>query len=181
MTGQDSGLDEHHLVRLARLAVERFVVRREIVAAPEDLSPDLSLRAGVFVSIKKRGELRGCIGTIEAMRHNIAEEVIQNAISAATRDPRFPAVRADELDWLVYSVDVLTEPERVSGMAELDARRYGVVVAKGNRRGLLLPNLEGVDGVEQQVAIACAKAGISLKEDFELMRFEVRRYGRAGA
>lgn len=172
--------DEHPLVQLARLAVECFVVQREIMVAPEDLPPECAAQAGVFVSIKKRGELRGCIGTVEATRRNIAEEVIRNAISAAARDPRFPPIRANELASLSYSVDVLTAPERVSGAGELDAHHYGVVVAKGSRRGLLLPNLEGVESVAQQVAIACAKAGILLEEDFELMRFEVRRYKQQG-
>jgi len=133
-------------------------------------------RAGVFCSIKKNGQLRGCIGTIEPVRRNIAEEIIHNAIAAATDDPRFPEVRPDELRWLTYSVDVLGKPEPIEGMHQLDPKRYGVIVSSGHRRGLLLPNLEGVDTVEEQVRIARQKAGISRGENVSLQRFEVVRH-----
>jgi len=133
-------------------------------------------RAGVFVSLKKHGELRGCIGTIGPVRPNIAEEIINNAISAGTQDPRFPAVREKELEDLVYSVDVLGRPEKIESIDELDVKRYGVIVTAGFRRGLLLPDLEGVDTPEQQVAIALQKAGIRPSEKSEMERFEVIRY-----
>lgn len=134
-------------------------------------------RAGVFVSIKKQGKLRGCIGTIQPVYGNIAEEIIENAISAATRDPRFSPIRPEELKYLTFSVDVLGEAEKIISAAELDVKRYGVIVTKGNKRGLLLPNLEGVDTVDQQIAIAKQKAGISENdEDVELERFEVVRH-----
>lgn len=141
---------------------------------PEEM---LSQQAGVFVSIHEWGELRGCIGTIASTTNCIAEEIIQNGISASTRDPRFPAIKEYELDQLDISVDVLSDAEPISSMEELDVKRYGVIVTKGFRRGLLLPNLEGVDSVEDQVAIAKQKAGIRIDDwDVELERFEVVRH-----
>jgi len=135
-------------------------------------------QAGTFVSIHKHGMLRGCIGTIEPTQANVAQEVIQNAISAATRDPRFPPVRPEGLADLDIKVDVLSEPEPVESMDELDPRRYGVIVqsARDWRKGLLLPDLEGVDTVEYQVDIARRKAGIWPDEPIKLYRFEVVRY-----
>lgn len=134
-------------------------------------------KAGTFVSIKKNGELRGCIGTILPTKENIALEIISNAISSGTRDPRFNAVREDELDSLSYSVDVLLEPEPIDSIEDLDVKKYGVIVRAGFRTGLLLPNLEGVDTPEEQVSIALRKAGISPKENYSMERFEVIRYG----
>jgi AmmeMemoRadiSam system protein A len=132
--------------------------------------------AGVFCSIHKGGQLRGCIGTTEPVRASIAEEIISNAISAAMRDPRFEPVEEDELDDLVYSVDVLSEPEPILGPDELDPARYGVIVSRRGRVGLLLPDLDGIDTVEQQISIARRKAGIGEREVVELARFEVTRY-----
>lgn len=167
--------DSHPLVRLARLAVESYVQRGE-VASPGDMTPEMKQRAGVFVSLKKHGQLRGCIGTFEPMQDDVAGEIIQNAISSATRDPRFSPVRPDELGSLDYSVDILTSPEPVADRAQLDPRKYGVIVQAGPRRGLLLPDLEGVDSVEMQIAICRQKAGIRPSEPVDLYRFEVRRY-----
>lgn len=133
-------------------------------------------RAGVFVSIKKNGNLRGCIGTIEATTNSIAEEIVQNAISASTRDPRFNAITSDELDDLKVSVDVLGKAEQIDSLELLDPKRYGVIVSNGNRRGLLLPDLEGVDTPEEQIAIAMQKAGIYPQEPIVLERFEVIRH-----
>jgi AmmeMemoRadiSam system protein A len=144
---------------------------------PEDLPPEFfTQRAGTFVSLKKDGNLRGCIGTIEPYRENIAEEIRGNAISAGTQDPRFNAVTPDELNDLVYSVDVLAPAEPVKTAEELDVKRYGVIVTSGRRRGLLLPNLDGVDTVRQQLDIALQKAGIRPTEDYTMERFEVVRY-----
>ena len=120
--------------------------------------------------------LRGCIGTIVPTCKNIAEEIVQNAVSAASRDPRFSEVAEDELSSLVYSVDVLSPPEKISSKDELDVKRYGVIVTKGARRGLLLPNLETVNTVDEQIEIACKKGGIDRREDVELERFEVVRH-----
>ena len=145
--------------------------------SPEDLPEALTgQRAGAFVSIHRQGRLRGCIGTIAPTRSSLAEEIIHNAISAASRDPRFDPIRADELKWLEINVDVLGEPEAIVSAAELDVKRYGVIVTKGHRRGLLLPDLEGVDTVRQQVEIAKQKAGIGPKEKVDLERFEVVRH-----
>ena len=145
---------------------------------PEGLPEEMySRRAGVFVSLKKDGRLRGCIGTIAPVRGSIAEEIIENAISAAIKDPRFHAVEPDELEHLVYSVDVLGDAEKISSPEELDVKRYGVIVSRGYRRGLLLPDLEGVDTAEDQIEIARQKAGIPEDaEDITLERFEVVRH-----
>ena len=130
----------------------------------------------MFVSLKKHGQLRGCIGTISATTESIAAEIIQNAISAGTNDPRFDPVRPDELDDLVYSVDVLSEAEDIKSPDELDEKRYGVIVTSGHRRGLLLPNLPGIDTVREQIAIARRKANIRENEKSTLQRFEVVRH-----
>ena len=165
-------------VRLARAEVEAWVGGQKRIAPPDDLPEEmLRERAGVFVSLHKEGRLRGCIGTIAPTRASVAEEIIENAISAATRDPRFRPVRRDELDALEISVDVLSPAERIASKDELDVKRYGVIVSKGGKRGLLLPNLNGVDTVDEQLSIALRKAGLSEREkNYELERFEVVRH-----
>jgi hypothetical protein len=165
----------HPLVRLAKETVESYVRERKR-PQPKELTPEMKERAGVFVSIKKLGQLRGCIGTFEPTKANVAEEIMANAISSATRDPRFPPVNTAELPQLSYSVDVLTTPEPVEDQSQLDPKRYGVIVESGFRRGLLLPDLEGVNTVEQQIDICRQKAGIFPHEPIKLYRFEVRRY-----
>lgn len=165
----------HPIVKLAKETVESYV-REGKTPELKELTPDMKGRAGVFVSIHKHGELRGCIGTFEPDRSNIAEEIIANAISSSTRDPRFPPVNASELDDLEYNVDILTKPEPVEDSTQLDHRRYGVIVESGPRRGLLLPDLEGVGSVEEQIAICRLKAGISVGESVKLYRFQVRRF-----
>ncbi|MBI5195985.1 MAG: AmmeMemoRadiSam system protein A [Nitrospirae bacterium] len=166
----------HPLVKLAKSTVEAYVREGKICRPPAELTPEMTEKAGVFVSIKKRGELRGCIGTFSPVAKNVAHEIIQNAISAATQDPRFLPVEPSELDELQYSVDVLTPPEKIREPQELNPKKYGVIVKSGSRRGLLLPDLEGVDTVEEQIRIASLKAGISPGEKIELYRFEVKRY-----
>ena len=167
----------HPLVRLAKETIELYVRERKVLnMRDEDLTLEMKDRAGVFVSLKVRGGLRGCIGTFEPCERDIANEVIRNAISAATCDPRFSPVRPEELESLEYSIDVLTAPEQVNSLADLDPRRYGVIVKAGGRRGLLLPDLEGVDTVETQVGIAMQKAGIPPGTPATLFRFEVKRY-----
>ncbi|MEA4882624.1 MAG: AmmeMemoRadiSam system protein A [Clostridia bacterium] len=161
---------------LARNAAEAYVVRRQVIDAPDPLPANMRGRAGVFCSIHKGRELRGCIGTTEPMQACIAEEIISNAISAAVRDPRFEPVAQRELADLAYSVDVLSEPEDIDGPEELDPAKYGVIVRRGDRVGLLLPDLDGVDSVEQQVSIARRKAGIGPGEPLQYARFEVKRY-----
>ncbi len=168
--------ESHPLVKLANDAIKEYVKNRRIIKPPEDLAEEMKGQAGVFVSLKKRGQLRGCIGTFAPTAKNIAEEVIHNAISAATRDPRFSPVAPSELEEIDYSVDVLSEPEKIAGPEGLDPKRYGVIVKSGMRKGLLLPDIEGVDTVEEQIDIARSKAGIYPDEDVELYRFEVKRY-----
>ena len=165
-------------VKLARAEVEAWIRERRRIEPPGDLPEEmLSCRAGAFVSLHKDGRLRGCIGTIEPVRRCVAEEIIENAVAAASRDPRFSPVRADELDALEISVDVLAPPEQIRSKDELDVKRYGVIVSKGWKRGLLLPNLEGVDTVDEQIAIALRKAGLSERETgYALERFEVVRH-----
>lgn len=163
-------------VSLARQALEAYVVEGRKLVPDIETDPLLQEKAGVFVSIKKHGQLRGCIGTIQPTRDNLAGEIVNNAISAGTGDPRFEPVEPDELNELEYSVDVLKAPEQIESMSQLDVKKYGVIVRSGRRSGLLLPNLEGVDTVEEQVAIARQKAGISANEPIELERFEVVRY-----
>ena len=165
----------HPLVKLAKETIESYV-RDRTIPRPKELTPEMMERAGVFVSLKLGGMLRGCIGTYEPAKANVAEEVITNAISSATRDPRFPPVSAGELAELDYSVDVLTEPEPVEGEAELDPKRYGLIVESGARKGLLLPDLEGVDTVARQIEICRSKAGIPPHSPVQLYRFEVKRY-----
>ena len=164
-------------VRLAREAVEAYVLRREVLKVPANLPDEmLSTQAGAFVSIHEHGDLRGCIGTIAPTRDCVAEEIIGNAISASTRDPRFPAITPDELPWLDINVDVLGEPEDIESEDDLDVKRYGVIVSCGHRRGLLLPDLDGIDTPRQQVEIAMKKGGIHRFEKYKLQRFEVIRH-----
>lgn len=169
-------------VALARLSVETFVRTGRPAALPADLPDEMTGRqAGTFVSLHKHGQLRGCIGTISATTDSVAEEILQNGISACSRDPRFDPVRPDELDYLEYSVDVLADAEPISSPAELDVKRYGVIVTKGWKRGLLLPNLDGINTVDEQIAIAKQKAGIRVTDvDVQLERFEVVRHTRGG-
>jgi AmmeMemoRadiSam system protein A len=164
-------------VRLARASLEAWVRGRETLPLPPGLPAELrETRAGAFVSVHKEGRLRGCIGTIAPTCACLGEEIIQNAVSAASRDPRFDPIRAEELPLLEISVDVLSAPEDIASEAELDVKRYGVIVTKGERRGLLLPDLEGVDTPARQVAIARQKAGIRPEERVKLQRFQVVRH-----
>lgn len=164
-------------VKLARASLESYITRQKVLDIPENLPEEMMKeKAGVFVSIHKHGKLRGCIGTIEPTRKCIAKEIIENAISASTRDPRFDPITAEELKWLEINVDVLGKPEKIASRKELDVKRYGVIVSSGYRRGLLLPDLEGVDSVDQQVAIAMQKGGIREGEKYTLERFEVIRH-----
>jgi len=174
-------IDPH--IALARLSVETYVRTGRPAELPGNVPEELlNRRAGVFVSLHEHGNLRGCIGTIMATTGSVAEEILRNGICSSTEDPRFPPVRPDELDYLEYSVDVLGDAEPVDSPDQLDPHRYGVIVTKGWKRGLLLPNLDGVDTVEDQLAIAKSKAGLSPRDDdVHLERFEVVRHTRGGA
>ena len=168
---------EDEYVRLARASVEHYVRTGRRLEMPNGLPGDMTRRrAGVFVSLHEDGRLRGCIGTIAPVTHCIAQEIIDNGVSASSRDPRFNPVEPEELERLVYSVDVLEPPERIESPSQLDVKKYGVIVTRGYKRGLLLPNLDGVNSVEEQIAIAKQKAGIAQGENVELERFEVTRH-----
>jgi AmmeMemoRadiSam system protein A len=153
-----------------------YIEKGKVICAPESLPQEFNKQAGVFVSLKKTGQLRGCIGTFSPTQPNLALEIIHNAISASTRDPRFAPVTADELAQIKISVDVLSEPAKVDNKDQLNSQRYGVIVTSGYKRGLLLPDLEGVNTVEEQLDIAKHKAGIKSGENIEIMRFEVQRF-----
>ncbi len=169
----------HPLVRLAAEAIQAFVVEQRVLDPPESLFaqvPEAHDPAGAFVSLKRGGQLRGCIGSTAPTRPTLAAEVINSAIRAATRDPRFPAVDRVELDDLVVSVDILRAPVPIHHLSELDPRRYGVIVRSGLKQGVLLPDIEGIDSVMDQVAVARDKAGLTPEEVAEFFRFEVTRY-----
>lgn len=165
----------HPIVKLAKDTVESYISSGS-TAKPEEFVAEMKEQAGVFVSIHKHGQLRGCIGTFEAGKDNVAEEIMANAISSATGDPRFPPVKVNELAELEYNVDILSKPEPVDGVDQLDSKKYGVIVESGLNRGLLLPDLDGVDTVDKQIEICRLKAGISFTAPITLYRFEVRRY-----
>lgn len=165
-------------VKLARRSLETYVkTGQRLTSLPEDLPAEMTTQqAGAFVSLHKNGQLRGCIGTIAPTCDNLAWEIVQNAVSACSRDPRFSPVRPDELDELEYSVDVLGAPEPVDSPAALDPKTYGVIVSCSGRRGLLLPDLDGVDSVEAQLSIALQKGGIRENEPYKIDRFKVVRH-----
>lgn len=168
------------LVSLAQKAVEYFIETSETVDVPGDFPKEfLEKKAGVFVTIEKQGDLRGCIGTYVATRKNIAEEVIRNAIAAATQDNRFETITKEEIPRLSFTIYVLNPPEQVTGVQQLDPRKFGAIVLTKEKCGLLLPDLEGVDTVEQQLNICCQKGGIDpLKEQVAIFKFEVQKYGK---
>lgn len=175
MKGQLDARQLDPWVRLATQAIHTFVLTGKPLPVPRPLPSELAARAGVFVSIKKAGQLRGCIGTFSPTQETVAQEIIANAIKSASEDPRFPPVQESELTHLAISVDVLSEPEACTEN-QLDPSRFGVIVQKGWRRGLLLPDLEGVESVESQLSIVKSKAGISPDEPVQLLRFTVQRH-----
>ena len=169
--------EENLYVSLARYTIEEYITKGIRPDLFDNLPAEMTQkRAATFVTLNKNGRLRGCIGTLEPYQDSLAAEIQHNAISAATGDPRFSPVRVDELQDLDISVDVLSPAEKINEISELDPKCYGVIVSSGLRRGVLLPDLEGVDTAEEQVAIARQKAGIGKDEKFELERFEVIRY-----
>ena len=164
-------------VALAKESLLHFLEHGKIMSLPrESIFSELAQPAGVFVSLKKHGQLRGCIGTILPTQESAAQEIIRNAVSAAVEDPRFSRVTASEFAELVVSVDILGAPEKIESIAQLDPKKYGVIVQSGGRSGVLLPDLEGVESAVHQVEIACSKAGINPAEKFNLFRFQVTRY-----
>ena len=165
-------------VKLARETVKRLLEERPLPENGNEVvaSPLWEEHQACFVSIKKNGELRGCIGTLSPLCASLDMEIIANAVSASTRDPRFPPMTKGELDDVIFSVDVLSVPEAIIGIEQLDPKKYGVIVSRGYRRGVLLPDLEGVDTSEQQVQIAAMKAGLYDLDGVTLERFTVERY-----
>lgn len=170
---------EDAYIKLARDTINAYIKNGKTLPLPEGLPEELYKdKAGAFVSLHENGALRGCIGTTAPTQRNLGREIQMNAISACSKDPRFYPVSPGELDALEISVDVLREPQPCT-LEDLDPKKYGVIVTKGGRRGLLLPNLDGVDTVEKQVAIAKQKAGLSADEPgcsyerFEVIRHEV--------
>lgn len=170
--------EEDFPVLLAKRTIEDYLRSGKVISPPSRIPEVFQKKAGTFVSLHKKGRLRGCIGTYLPTQDNLANEIIKNAISAATQDPRFPPVDTSEIRDLEISVDVLSKPEPVKSKRELDPKKYGVIVSKGWQRGLLLPDLEGVDTVEQQLEIAKQKAGLggTSVEQLEIQRFTVTRY-----
>ena len=171
----------HPLVQLARRTINAYVGKGDRIKPPQELPAEMQKPAGAFVTIRRQGKLRGCIGTIEPVCSSLAEEVIRNAILAATEDHRFAAISRSELPELEIKVDVLSEPEPVDSEADLDPKRYGLIIQSKShplRRGLLLPNLDGIDSIEQQVHwTRVHKAGITdPDEEVQMQRFEVIRY-----
>jgi AmmeMemoRadiSam system protein A len=163
-------------VELAKKAIEAYINEGKRLTPPPDIPAELKEKAGVFVSLHKGGQLRGCIGTFLPTKASVAEEIISNAIESSTGDPRFPPVTKEEIPELEISVDVLTAPEPVDNIDELDPKKYGIIVHSKGRRGLLLPDLEGVDTPEQQIAICRRKAWIGDDEPIEIQKFRVRRF-----
>ena len=164
-------------VLLAKRTIETYIKEHKKIEVLRSLPMEmLEKRSGVFVSIHKLGQLRGCIGTFLPIQDSIAKEIIENAISVSTKDPRFSAIKEDELKDLEINVDVLTTPEKIDSKDKLDPKKYGVIVSKDYKRGLLLPDLDGIDTVDEQIRIAKDKAGIAASEEVSLERFEVVRH-----
>lgn len=166
----------HPYVELAMKAVHHYLNTEGILLRPDPLPEEFRKKAGVFVSIKKNKKLRGCIGTIAPTESDLAQEIISNAISAAAKDPRFSPVTKDEWNQLTFSVDVLNTPEKIRKVSELDCKQFGVIVKSNDKQGLLLPNLDGINSVEEQIRICEKKAGLSENDPVELFRFRVQRY-----
>jgi AmmeMemoRadiSam system protein A len=166
-------------INLAKKAINAFIKNKKVIEPPADLPKEITeKKAGAFVCIKKNGDLRGCIGTFLPTKNNLAEEIISNAISSATCDSRFCPIGHGELDGLKVSVDILSKPEQVDSLEKLNPKKYGILVQTDDgRSGLLLPDLEGVDTVEEQISIACQKGNIDLNIDkIYLFRFTVERH-----
>lgn len=165
-------------VKLARKTLEKYLTQGNKMQSLAYIPDKFKARVGVFVSLHKKGRLRGCIGTFLPTKANAAQEIIENTISAAAKDPRFPPVKSKELKDIDISVDILSKPEPVESLQQLDPKKYGIIVKKGWQQGLLLPDLEGVDTTDYQLEIAKQKAGLFnvSMEDLEIQRFTVERY-----
>ncbi len=163
---------------LAFKAIKEYLSTSRIISPPSDLPSALQDQAGVFVSIHDvHGDLRGCIGTFQPTQENIAAEIIENAIAAATRDFRFSPIELSDLTNLRCHVDILTKPELTNDLSSLDPVKYGILIeGQDGRKGLLLPDLEGVDTTNQQIAICRRKASIGPNDPIKIYKFCVKRY-----
>ncbi len=168
----------HPLVNLARATIDAYVRERRTLTREEAPDPVEGPCAGVFVTLRlcSTGELRGCIGTIQATEPTLADEIIHNAIAAAVSDRRFSPVTREELDDLDIEVSVLHPAEHIESIEQLDPRCYGVIVQRGRRRGLLLPDIPGIDDARTQVEMARQKAWIGQDEPIEMWRFRVDKF-----
>ena len=168
----------HSYVKLAVEAVRYYLLEGELLSCPSPLPNGMEDQSGVFVSIKTKNnhKLRGCIGTVTPSQDNLAKEIIQNAVNAATRDPRFKAITREELDKLSFSVDVLTPLEAIDSPDQLNPQRYGLSIRSNNQQGILLPDLKGVDTTTKQIDICLKKGNIPKNAPFQMYRFEVERY-----
>jgi len=169
----------HPLIQLAAEAIQAFVMEQRTLTPPDTLAevfPQANAPAGAFVSLKTAGKLRGCIGTTEPACSTLAEEVIRNAIKAATRDPRFSPIQSIELAGLVISVDVLNTPEPIQDLSKLDHLKFGIIVRSGDRQGVLLPNIDNIHSVTEQLAIAREKARLTPHEEATIFRFTVTHF-----
>ena len=162
---------------MARKSLEHYLVYHQYLELPKDLPKELlKTQKAVFVTLKKHGHLRGCIGTLKPTKKCVAEEIVHNAVSAGLHDPRFPEMKIQELVELIYSVDILSSPEDIDDVALLNPKEYGVIVQTSRKSGLLLPNLEGIDTVKEQLKIAKQKANIREDEEISIKRFKVVRH-----
>lgn len=169
--------EEKYITNLARKAIEEYIVLgKEVTFEEKEIPEILKEKAGVFVTLKKNNKLRACMGTFRAVQENAAAEIISNAMTAAEDDPRFPELKKEELKDIVISVDILSKAEKISKKSELDPKKYGILVKGGHQTGLLLPDLEGVDTVENQIKIAKRKAGLEEESEVEIYRFKVSRF-----
>ncbi len=174
-------MSSHPLVDLAIQSVKHHLENGQPLPCPNPLPENMQKQAGAFVSIKKNGLLRGCIGTIQPKYANLAEEVIRNAIKAANEDPRFPPIEKKELEQLTFWVDVLAPPEKIDDLTSLDVKRYGLIVRSEEKRGLLLPDLENIKTPDQQLKVCLKKGGIKNTDNYKLYRFEVKRFHQRDA
>ncbi len=169
-------MEKHPLVKLAIRSVQHFIETGNSLPCPDSLDEAMQQKAGTFVSIKKEGLLRGCIGTMAPKTNNLAEEVIRNAVRAANEDPRFDPVEKRELPSLTFSVDVLTPLEKIKDLKAHDIKRYGLAVRGGGKQGILLPDLDNIQSADQQLKICLKKGGFKYDDPYELFRFEVKRF-----
>ena len=170
-------MDTHPYVKLAIQAVHHFLSKGETLPCPRPILDGMNRQSVTFVSIKtKTNELRGCIGTVKPSQNNLAKEIIHNAVNAATRDPRFKPLEIEELDHLVFSVDVLTPLELVNRPEQLNPKQYGLSIKYGERQGILLPDLEGIDTTQRQIELCLKKGNIKKTARYQMYRFEVKRY-----